>query len=55
MPFILIEFLTEDENLQKLCQLFWEIDDHGKFVHKVVELNKQFNLTPNTITKVLQK
>jgi hypothetical protein len=40
-----LDFNTEDEALIKLCQQYWEMDEEGRFVHTVVTLAREVNLS----------
>lgn len=55
MSFIKIEFLTDDPKMRELCQLYWEVDEEGKFIHRVADFAGRFGLKPREVAKVVRQ
>ncbi|RMD65827.1 hypothetical protein D6817_05370 [Candidatus Pacearchaeota archaeon] len=55
MPFIEIEFQTDDPRMRELCQLYWEVDGYGKFVHRVADFAEKFGLKAREVAKEVRQ
>ena len=55
MPKLRLEFLTEDKQNKKICELYWKIDNRGKFLHKVSALAGRFNIREIDLYKIIRK
>lgn len=53
MSLIRLEFLTQDDTLQRLCKRYWEFDKELNFIHKVADLSNEFNIPYRTLNKVV--
>lgn len=54
---IILEFLTDDEKMRKLCQLYWKIDSANKsrFACSVEEIAEKFDLDKNVVYQIVAK
>lgn len=50
-----LEFLTEDKRKREICELYWKMDNNGKFAHKVSEITKRFNMKQHELIKMLKE
>jgi hypothetical protein len=50
---VTLRFLTDDKQWVSLCEKYWEIDNDQRFVHKIAELSREFNIPTKQITKVI--
>jgi hypothetical protein len=55
MALIQVEFLTDDEDMRELCQLYWHTDDEGKYAYKVSEFAGRFGLGTHEAASVVQQ
>lgn len=50
-----LEFLTEEKDLQELCETYWLTDARGKFVYKISEMESFLDLKQNELVGLVQK
>jgi len=55
MSLIQVEFLTDDEDMQELCLLYWQVDDEGRFVHNVSDFASRFGLKSRKVASVVRQ
>lgn len=51
MSLIQLEFLTDDEEIIKICEQYWDIDENLKFQQSVASIARTFGLKSSQISK----
>ncbi|MCP5014869.1 MAG: hypothetical protein GY938_06235 [Ketobacter sp.] len=50
-----VEISSDDKEIIDICQLYWVLDDEGKFSHAVYDIAEETNFIPNHITNIARQ